>query len=253
MDSPTLLRPRVVEKLAEQQSAIVDGVENRPVKLFCYHLDDDSDICLHEAKRYLSVEERQRGRAFISERDRERYIRGRGCLRRILALQLNREPNDLQLSVGEHGRPYLAGSGLSFNVSHSGGLAICALSRTHSVGIDLEVHQKALCFGPLLSLVFTETERARLKEKSGVERQRMFFDFWTAKEALMKLTGLGLSLAPANIELLLAGDHPCGFVQPVIENITLQHIDCAPFGHTPLSCHLVSAPRLRGDRSEITA
>lgn len=245
MESPALLRPRAASSLPLKQAPAVEEDVNRPVRLFCFHLDDDSDITLAEARSYLCKEERERARAFVCERDRERYIRGRGCLRRILALQLNREPRQLEFSFGPHGRPYLAGSGLSFNISHSEDLAVCALSHSRSVGIDLEVHKEAFCFGSLLSMVFTETERCHLDESSGMERRRRFYDFWTAKEAMMKLTGLGLSLPPTEVELLLAGDRPCGFTRPLIEGATLQHIDCKPFADTALSCYLVTAPRHR--------
>ncbi|WP_237068042.1 4'-phosphopantetheinyl transferase family protein [Microbulbifer guangxiensis] len=245
MDSPALLRPRAASNLPVQPATVVEDALNRPVRLFCFHLDDDSDISLTEARRYLDRDERQRARAFVSNRDGERFIRAHGCLRRILALQLNREPAALEFRLGPYGRPYLPGSGLSFNMSHSEGYAVCALSRSRSVGIDLEIHQPAFCFGPLLSMVFTETERNHLNEKSGAERRKLFYEFWTAKEALMKLTGLGLNLAPDTIELLLAGDRPCGFTRPLIDGMTLQHIDCAPFADTTLSCYLVTAPRQR--------
>jgi 4'-phosphopantetheinyl transferase len=48
----------------------------------------------------------------------------------------------LAFRVGRHGKPALDGSaartGLGFNVSHSGELALCAVTHARAVGVDVE-------------------------------------------------------------------------------------------------------------------
>ncbi|WP_345551288.1 4'-phosphopantetheinyl transferase family protein [Microbulbifer aestuariivivens] len=235
-------------------SSIADAKKSRPVRLFFYRLDCDADISLAEAEGCLSADERLRAEDFVCTRSRHRYVRGRGYLRRILARQLHLAPESLRLLTHGNGRPYLAGSTLSFNVSHSGDLAICALSQSLSVAVDLELHQQGLwpdfnsreqpAFDgdALLRMVFSKAERQLLLAASDRERRRLFFEFWTAKEALMKLTGRGLSLAPDSIELFCSGSRPRGFSRPQIQDLRLHKIDCGPLIGPAASCHLVTLP-----------
>ena len=73
----------------------------------------------------------------------------RGALREILAQYVGRSPSALVLGTGSHGKPLLiAGDGAGdggaserlpeFNVSHSGDIAVVALTADQAVGVDLE-------------------------------------------------------------------------------------------------------------------
>ncbi len=88
------------------------------------------------------------------------------ALRQVLARYLEQEPGEIELSVGEHGKPRLAGEQLHFNLSHSGALGLIAVCRDREVGVDVE----------------------RLRPK----REAAFYWRWARHEARVKCLGTGL-------------------------------------------------------------
>src|SRR3954468_21035567 len=84
----------------------------------------------------LSPEEHARAARFRLDRDRVRWSNARSALRSILAERLDCDPLEIQFALGPHGKPAVAN--LEFNLSHSGGWAMIAVTRTVPVGIDIE-------------------------------------------------------------------------------------------------------------------
>lgn len=104
------------------------------------------------------------------------------------------EPLSLTYRYGEKGKPYLENLPLFFSLSHSGEYVLCAVSR-RELGADIQKIQPADEL-KLAKRFFSESE-CRILEgcESHRERQRLFFGFWTRKEAYGKLTGEGLAAA----------------------------------------------------------
>src|ERR1700682_4741339 len=75
----------------------------------------------------LSVDESARAARFHFPRDRQRFVAARAFLRIILASYLATDPNALSFSYSEKEKPSLspahADSRVTFNLSHSGGVA----------------------------------------------------------------------------------------------------------------------------------
>jgi 4'-phosphopantetheinyl transferase len=171
----------------------------------------------------LSNDERSRARRFRFQCDRDRFTVARGLLRAILSFYLGLEPVQVRFCYGAHGKPRLAppldGSGLSFNVSHSSGLALYVVAIDRRVGIDLEWPSTGLAYQPVAERCFSLRERAMLAALPAESRGRQaFYNCWTRKEALVKAMGAGLhvpldqftvSLAPGEPAVLLemCGDH----------------------------------------------
>ncbi|WP_159788876.1 4'-phosphopantetheinyl transferase family protein [Sodalinema gerasimenkoae] len=152
----------------------------------------------------LSSAERERADRYRRPGDRQGFILTRSWLRRLAGAYLGLAPEALQFQVSPHGKPFLAGSPLRFNLSHSGDWALLAFSGDRPLGIDLEVHRSV----PVLALAkrfFQGSEWARLQELSGDWQRQVFFDYWTAKEAYLKATGEGLG-ALSKVEIAEAGD-----------------------------------------------
>lgn len=103
------------------------------------------------------------------------------------------------LDYGENEKPYLKGNELYFNLSHSGNMACCAVSKTE-IGIDIEQISRA---NPKIEeRIFTESERRHKKSDSD------FIRLWTLKESYMKYCGSGLSVSPKNIEIEFRNNIP---------------------------------------------
>jgi 4'-phosphopantetheinyl transferase len=145
----------------------------------------------------LSIDERIRAERFHFDRDRNRFIVGRGILRTITGCYLGVEPGRLQFCYGSKGKPALAdtfGKGMvNFNLAHSEGLAVYAFSRGRNVGVDIEYMREISDIEQIAERVFSVRERATLRELPGSGQIEAFFNCWTRKEAFAKAIGDGLS------------------------------------------------------------
>ena len=181
-------------------------------------LDTDADIALDAAYAVLSVEERERAAGFVFERDRQRFVRAHGYLRRRLAAVLGLSPTDVPLAVREGGKPFVYGHDVSFNLSHSGAHAVVAIAHGAEVGIDLETVDRFDSMDDeldgLARACLTGEEQVALAALPSGRRVRRFLAYWTAKEARMKLTGEGMALEPQTIALKLSRGRPVGYLRP---------------------------------------
>ncbi len=103
-----------------------------------------------------------------------------------------------EITADEHGKPALpAECGLHFSLSHSGVLAVCAVS-DKNVGIDVEIHRPGS--EKLLRRIGTEYENERFLSFADSEKMKVFFRLWTMKEAFLKYEGVGLGLDMRHLE-----------------------------------------------------
>lgn len=217
-------------------------LQDTDVAVFAYTINSDRDISVPEALRYLAEDELQRARRYHYVADAECYLRCRGYLRKMLGGYLNKKPESIRFSYGQNGKPYVRGGDVSFNVSHSGSSAVCAMSKSREVGIDLEVNNPERCSDAVIKLVFTPAERRLLRRVHPQLLPRLFFQLWTAKEAFMKLTGQGMSLDPRDIEVECKDGRLCGYIKPISHWVRLQAVAISGSAAT---CHIASVPRCK--------
>jgi len=153
----------------------------------------------------LCAEERARGERMLSEHDRELWRRSRGLLRALLGRYLRQDPGSLRFAAGQHGKPSLVhssatSSGLSFNMSHSGGLALYALSESGAVGVDVELAGRPIDEVAIAARVFGEAEARRLQALDLSNRRQEFLRAWVRHEAELKCLGVGIGSAAGAIE-----------------------------------------------------
>lgn len=133
---------------------------------------------------------------------RLRYLRGRSALRMLLGRYAGVPARRLAFHYGATGKPALACGRWQFNLSHSGALALLAVS-TAPVGVDVERRVGALDDSDALCAALCHPcERAALLAMSGPARSRRLVGIWTAKEAYVKATGDGLARALRAIALV---------------------------------------------------
>jgi len=141
----------------------------------------------------LCEEERARAHRIVNERDAELWRRSRGLLRELLGRYLQREPRSLRFTAGEHGKPALACSpALSFNVSHSGPLALYAFSEAGAVGVDVEVGRHTIDEVAIAARALGAAEAQRLRALDPASRRREFLRAWACHEAELKCLGVGI-------------------------------------------------------------
>lgn len=154
---------------------------------------DVSDAACAAAAEILDVEERERAARFRFDDDRRRAIVARATLRRLLGGYLSRDPRALRFRSGASGKPALTDDALEFNVSHSGVRVAIAVARATPIGIDVECERSMHDIDDIARRYFAPVEAAEV-----VGDPARFFAFWTAKEALVKAIGGGLSIGLAS-------------------------------------------------------
>lgn len=157
----------------------------------------------------LSAEETARARRFVRPADGAHFVRAHAALRQVVAAWVDLAPKDLVFTHGAHGKPRLAsncGTELRFNLSHSGAIALIAISRRYELGVDVELVRS---ISPDIAReYFAPGENAALQRYTGDARLRAFFRCWTSKEALLKGEGLGLNIPLDAFEVAVDPDRP---------------------------------------------
>ncbi len=146
----------------------------------------------------LSAEERTRAGRFIFEADRRRFRAARWALRRILGERLGVPPAEVAFRILPGGKPALAppfdGTGVRFNLSHSGDLLLVALADGREVGADVERAREDLDWPALSARFLPAGSVATLAALAPAEGRAAFFRAWTLAEALGKAAGVGLAI-----------------------------------------------------------
>jgi 4'-phosphopantetheinyl transferase len=170
---------------------------------------DCSEEMLVLYKELLSVDERLKAKRFKFERDKKHYTAGRGTLRELLGRYLGESPSRIKFSYTDKGKPFLKNSAVKFNIAHSGGMAVFALSSMHELGIDIEILKDKKDAVELAKRFFSEDE---IKDLDSVPKEKLtesFFNCWTRKEAFIKALGKGLSYSLTDFSVSLRpGDEP---------------------------------------------
>lgn len=98
------------------------------------------------------------------------------------------DASSLVLERAEGGKPRFV-SGPQFNISHSGGLAVCALSDS-PVGVDIERLRPMRDPIALADRFFAPAEKAAIRASEAPSEA--FLEVWVRKEAFLKLSGRGI-------------------------------------------------------------
>ncbi len=131
---------------------------------------------------------------------RTSFTLARGALRLLLARAAGEPAAALRFTYGEKGKPSLAAAGrIRFNLSHSGGLALVAITLDCELGVDIEKIRPMPDLQDVARRFFSIREAA-------------FFRCWTRKEAYIKTIGDGLSAPLDGFAVSLRPDEPARLI-----------------------------------------
>ncbi|MGO9649755.1 MAG: 4'-phosphopantetheinyl transferase family protein [Terriglobales bacterium] len=151
----------------------------------------------------LDHHEQGRAARFIVPEPRLQFILSRASLRIALGQYLHIEPRQVRFRTAEHGKPELAEQrGLQFNLSHTDGATMIAVTRAGRVGVDVERIRQNLDPLQLGVRFFSTKESEWLRSQPADQRFAAFFACWTAKEAYVKACGSGLSAPLADFGVI---------------------------------------------------
>ena len=145
---------------------------------------------------WLNDEERQRWQRFKFSGDRQRFLQARALVRSVLAGCLQQAPASLKFTCNQYGKPQLQQEPLPlrFNLSHTHGLLVLAVSVDAEVGVDVESVSREVEPLALAERFFAHAESALIEAQTADLQRDCFFRLWTLKEAYVKARGLGLQL-----------------------------------------------------------
>ena len=159
-------------------------------------------------KSILSTDEKSRAARYHREIDRQYFIAARATLRQLLGSYLQTDPPALTFAYSEKEKPSLGGaeaaSGIEFNISHSGSIALLAFARQREIGVDVEQIRRDVETAKIATRFFSAAEQKQLAALPEEQRSEAFFLCWTRKEAYIKATGKGLSLPLHQFDVSLA-------------------------------------------------
>jgi 4'-phosphopantetheinyl transferase len=132
----------------------------------------------------------------------------------------------MEFTYGEQGKPRLrlreSDPGLRFNVSHSHGVAVYALTCGREVGIDVEAVRSNVSAEDIAARFFSPIELAEFRALPVRHRDEGFFLCWTRKEAYIKALGGGLSIPLDSFSVSLTPGQPEALVSAESERWTLR-------------------------------
>lgn len=124
----------------------------------------------------------------------------RTALRSILGRLLGRSPGSILFETSGEGKPRIAGgSDIAFNLSHSRGYSLIALSRTGDIGCDIEDRFTNEDVSGLCPLVLHPSELDAMEGLAVQERVEAFRRYWVRKEAVLKASGSGFLTDPREV------------------------------------------------------
>jgi 4'-phosphopantetheinyl transferase len=164
-------------------------------------------------------EKRERIKRMRHDSDRSLVLTAHRLLFYAIKLTYGFVPHATDFGLEPHGKPYFKSKpDIHFSISHSGEMAMCALHDS-PVGADIE---KRRAVGAGVPERIMTAEELRLYSRSP-DKQRMFFQVWTLKEAYVKYCGAGLSMSMASVTAYPSGngiatDTGCEFrlIQPTV-------------------------------------
>jgi 4'-phosphopantetheinyl transferase len=144
----------------------------------------------------LSSDELARTSTYRFDDPRRRFVIARGALRKLLGKYLDASPTAIEIGADQNQKPYLldkhSKSGLHFNVSHSGNLAVIAFAKDCEVGVDVEELREVSHLEQIARRFFHPLEISTVLSAPEPDRNLAFLRCWTGKEAILKGLGTGI-------------------------------------------------------------
>ncbi len=154
---------------------------------------------------FLDSSELDRAGKFKSDILRDEYIAAHVVQRSVLASYSDEYPGKILLEKGVSGKPVMRQSSghqlRHFNMSYSRGFVLVTVSKEFEVGVDVEFLDKDYFKGSNSERLLSPSENMYIDSLPEERKTRALFTLWTAKEALSKGLGQGLSLPFEKIEI----------------------------------------------------
>lgn len=140
----------------------------------------------------LDPMEREKGSSFRDPNNQTKYFYYHIALRKILSQYNSKLPSEIEYSFNSQNKPFIKDSNMHFSFSHSSEIAICGITSSHSIGIDIE-KIISIDFQSIISTFFSLEEIQAISSLEEKDKTIGFYSIWTAKEAYGKARGVGIT------------------------------------------------------------
>ncbi|MFI6099287.1 4'-phosphopantetheinyl transferase family protein [Lentzea sp. NPDC051213] len=210
----------MVPTTAAERLAVGDSVQ----LWLCGNTDLAEQDALDLERRWLDERERATARRFVFDHDRSQYLVAHALVRRVLALHTGVAENQLGFWRSHRGRPFLEppvggwpyeDEGIDFNLSHTRGVNVIAVTSHRRIGVDVErLDREDVKTIDAVAEAFSPEEQQWLAGLPDAARRRGVLRLWTLKEAYAKARGLGLALPFDSFGFALDGERLRSFRPP---------------------------------------
>jgi 4'-phosphopantetheinyl transferase len=154
-----------------------------------------NDARCNESFALLSADERRRADAFQVQEPRRRFVLARAALRTVLGRYLDLPPQSINFAANRNGKPRLGADQnvIYFNASHSQDLSLIAIAEHCEVGVDVEQLRYVRHARQIAERYFHPAESRSIAAAPPTDSDAAFLRCWTAKEALLKAVGTGIT------------------------------------------------------------
>lgn len=151
---------------------------------------------LNKYKKLLTSEETKKQQRYKFSQDKHDALITRAFIRDLLSYYADIAPQDWRFKKGEKDKPEIVNSPLPlrFNLSHTKGLIICAVTLENDIGCDVEDITRSNDVLSIANRYFSASETEELFSLPTTQQRNRFFDYWTLKESYIKAWGLGLAI-----------------------------------------------------------
>lgn len=175
-----------------------DVIKNHKVIIVTQTEKLDFDRITHQYLKKIELEKMHR---YAKKIDRLNYLITHSIVNLFFSNVLSCSIENINYIESEYGKPYIENNKkIKFNISHSGGCAIVALSK-HDIGVDIEFINKKFSFNDIINISFSRSEINFIKNDVN-----KFYKYWVSKEAYLKYEGTGLFKDIRDIEVLFCND-----------------------------------------------
>ncbi len=106
-----------------------------------------------------------------------------------------------EFAHNEHGKPYIVGQPIHYNISHSGHFVVLVTADAE-VGVDIQEKRSARMESVAKRFFSNEEWQAISRCESEEEKKNLFYRIWCRKEAYGKYLGVGLSNSLLSVNVL---------------------------------------------------
>ena len=165
----------------------------------------------------LSADEHHRASLYHSKRDTALFLAARILLRTSLSQYADVASDCWTFGVTSTGRPIITTPfylhELHFNLSHTDGLIVCAISKNKEIGIDAENIRCRIISTAMAKKYLAPAEFKYVESLVSEQRQRVLLQYWTLKEAYAKARECGLDVPFSKLEFSLSNaDGDCSAI-----------------------------------------